>query len=62
MAGAPPPFDAGAAGVCPKSKEGIGWRREAGLRGGDIKELTFRGIILGALLTVMLTAANVYPG
>ena len=31
-----------------------------GLRaGGDIKELTIRGIILGAVLTVILTAANV---
>ena len=34
-----------------------------GLRaGGDIKELTIRGIILGAVLTVILTAANVYAG
>src|SRR3954447_14509340 len=34
-----------------------------GLRArGDIKELTLRGIILGALLTVILTAANVYAG
>jgi len=33
------------------------------LRAGDnIKELTLRGIILGALLTVILTAANVYAG
>jgi len=30
--------------------------------GGDIKELTIRGIILGALITVVLTAANVYAG
>jgi putative OPT family oligopeptide transporter len=29
---------------------------------GDIKELTLRGIVLGALLTVILTAANVYAG
>ena len=29
---------------------------------GDIKELTLRGIILGALLTLILTAANVYAG
>src|SRR5215213_3557629 len=28
----------------------------------DIKELTLRGIILGAILTVILTAANVYLG
>jgi putative OPT family oligopeptide transporter len=35
----------------------------AGLRaGGDIKELTVRGIILGALITVVFTAANVYLG
>jgi putative OPT family oligopeptide transporter len=35
----------------------------AGLRSGDnIKELTLRGIILGALITVIFTAANVYLG
>src|SRR3954462_14981470 len=34
-----------------------------GLRaGGDVKELTLRGIILGALITVVFTAANVYLG
>jgi putative OPT family oligopeptide transporter len=33
------------------------------LRAGDnIKELTIRGIILGAIITVILTAANVYAG
>jgi putative OPT family oligopeptide transporter len=33
------------------------------LRGaGEIKELTLRGIILGALITVVFTAANVYLG
>jgi putative OPT family oligopeptide transporter len=33
------------------------------LRTGDtVKELTIRGIILGALITVVLTAANVYAG
>src|SRR5690242_14552597 len=33
------------------------------LRGaGEIKELTIRGIILGALITVVFTAANVYLG
>ena len=33
------------------------------LRAGEhIKELTLRGIVLGALLTVILTAANVYAG
>ena len=33
------------------------------LRGsGIVKELTIRGIILGAVLTVILTAANVYAG
>jgi len=37
--------------------------REETLRAGeDIKELTIRGIILGAVLTVILTAANVYAG
>ncbi|MFL6746135.1 MAG: OPT family oligopeptide transporter [Sphingomicrobium sp.] len=30
--------------------------------GGTIKELTIRGIILGALITVVFTAANVYLG
>jgi putative OPT family oligopeptide transporter len=30
--------------------------------GEDIKELTLRGIILGALITVVFTAANVYLG
>ena len=30
--------------------------------GSDIKELTIRGIILGALITVVFTAANVYLG
>src|SRR3954447_19292342 len=34
-----------------------------GLRASDnVKELTIRGIILGALITVILTAANVYAG
>ena len=28
----------------------------------NIKELTLRGIILGAIITVILTAANVYAG
>ena len=41
----------------------IGWQREAALRAGDnVKELTLRGIILGALITVIFTAANVYLG
>src|SRR3954465_5587622 len=35
---------------------------EALRAGGDIKELTLRGIVLGAVLTVILTAANVYAG
>ena len=36
---------------------------ETALRGGgSIKELTIRGIILGALITVVFTAANVYLG
>ena len=34
-----------------------------GLRGdGNLPELTIRGIILGALITVVFTAANVYLG
>ena len=37
--------------------------REEALRAGEnIKELTLRGIILGALITVIFTAANVYLG
>src|SRR5256886_800891 len=37
--------------------------REHSLRAGeDIKDLTARGIILGALITVVFTAANVYLG
>src|SRR4051812_49598768 len=37
--------------------------RGEGLRAGDdIKELTLRGVILGALITVVFTAANVYLG
>ena len=37
--------------------------REEALRAGEnIKELTLRGIVLGAVLTVILTAANVYAG
>jgi len=37
--------------------------RDHALRASDdIKELTLRGIILGAVLTVILTAANVYAG
>src|SRR3954471_19218543 len=37
--------------------------RNAALRAGDeIKELTLRGVILGALITVVFTAANVYLG
>src|SRR3954463_3846693 len=37
--------------------------RDEGLRAGDnVKELTIRGIILGALITVVFTAANVYLG
>jgi putative OPT family oligopeptide transporter len=37
--------------------------RDPVVRGsGDVKELTLRGIILGALITVVFTAANVYLG
>jgi putative OPT family oligopeptide transporter len=36
---------------------------QTALRAGDnIKELTLRGIVLGAILTLILTAANVYAG
>ena len=37
-------------------------RRRRLRAGDDIKELTLRGIILGALITVVFTAANVYLG
>ena len=38
-------------------------RRRSALRAAsNIKELTLRGIILGALITVIFTAANVYLG
>jgi putative OPT family oligopeptide transporter len=41
----------------------MGMATQASLRGaGEIKELTLRGIILGALITVVFTAANVYLG
>jgi putative OPT family oligopeptide transporter len=37
--------------------------RAEGLRAGsEIKELTIRGVILGALITIIFTAANVYLG
>jgi putative OPT family oligopeptide transporter len=36
--------------------------RAEGSAGGIVKELTLRGIILGALITVLFTAANVYLG
>ncbi|MCY7280288.1 MAG: OPT/YSL family transporter, partial [Sphingomonas bacterium] len=29
---------------------------------GQLRELTFRGIVIGAILTVLFTAANVYIG
>lgn len=36
---------------------------DQGLRAGEnVKELTIRGIVLGALITVVFTAANVYLG
>ena len=35
---------------------------EAAVSGGTVRELTIRGIILGALITVLFTAANVYLG
>jgi putative OPT family oligopeptide transporter len=37
-------------------------RSEAAAGGGPLKELTIRGIVLGAILTVLFTAANVYLG
>src|SRR5438045_661649 len=37
--------------------------RDKALRASDnVKELTLRGIVLGALITVIFTAANVYLG
>src|SRR5207248_7165294 len=45
------------------SSRGNRMAREETLRVGEnIKELTIRGIILGALITVIFTAANVYLG
>src|SRR3954467_10122908 len=45
------------------TRDGTGEGLQPALRaGGNIKELTIRGVILGALLTVILTAANVYAG
>ena len=42
---------------------GVTWRRLRGkTASGRVKELTLRGIILGALITVLFTAANVYLG
>src|SRR3989337_1449500 len=35
---------------------------ESLIRRVDVRELTIRGIVLGALLTVLFTAANVYLG
>ena len=37
-------------------------KAEAAQAGSTIKELTLRGIVLGALITVLFTAANVYLG
>ena len=37
-------------------------REEALRASGSIRELTLRGIVLGALITVLFTAANVYLG
>ena len=51
-------------GMCVDLEEGsLRWPSGRGAaRGGDVKELTLRGIILGALITVVFTAANVYLG
>src|SRR5438045_1669494 len=63
MAVRPPPFDAGTGGGVSGSERGMNLAREEALRtADDIKELTLRGIILGALITVVFTAANVYLG
>ena len=48
---------------CGNLKGGIEWHAKRRCRAGEnIKELTVRGIILGALITVVFTAANVYLG
>lgn len=36
--------------------------RVSATQGADVKELTLRGMILGALITVVFTASNVYLG
>ena len=47
----------------PDIRRGNRWHAKKRCRAGEnIKELTIRGIILGAVLTVILTAANVYAG
>ena len=51
------------AGDCDNLQGENRWHGEEALRAGEnIKELTLRGIILGALITVIFTAANVYLG
>ena len=63
MAGDPPAFDPGASGGRARVLRGIEWPARRRRRAGDdVKELTIRGIILGALITVIFTAANVYLG
>src|SRR5205085_10053528 len=43
--------------------KGDSMARDQALRAGEnVKELTIRGIVLGALITVVFTAANVYLG
>src|SRR4051794_3234716 len=45
------------------TRDGTGEGLQPALRAGDsVKELTVRGVILGALITVIFTAANVYLG
>src|SRR5690349_3480552 len=64
MASDPPPLDPCARGHMRQSQGELRMAREGtALRAGEnIKELTIRGIILGALITVVFTAANVYLG
>jgi uncharacterized oligopeptide transporter (OPT) family protein len=35
---------------------------DAGAAASDLRELTLRGLVLGALITIVFTAANVYLG
>ena len=59
----PPPFDAGTRTKLSFNYRGNRMATDAKRdTGSGLKELTLRGILLGAVLTVLFTAANVYLG